>query len=319
MAMKKLLQLFCCLSVLAAVAANGNKKYKPSKLMQKYYQKRIRESELAEAELLETNKMDLQQTPQTLTVGPRGGFEPPGPLNLKIRPGTTDAAVFNQIFGSWEYDEAIRKIWEMHEGWIPTNIVDAGANCGMAAAFFAAKYPQAQIVSIEPDDGNFAAIQSQGLPPQCHVLQGGVWSKDGVGLKLVDPNAPKWALRLGEVPVGTEGSVEGYTILGALKKAGMPTDVIDIVKMDIEGGEKSVFSDPNLNQWLDKTNVLILELHGDWQPGSDAPFLAVKQRTANVFDYFKYGENEVLVRKTLLEHGGAQAVAAAQSTLVGGK
>lgn len=130
----------------------------------------------------------------------------------------------------------MKKIWfEFHPNWKPATIVDAGANCGMAAVYFAAKYPQSQIVSIEPDDGNFAAIQSQGLPANCHVVQGGVWSKDGVGLKLVDPNAPKWALRLQEVPVGTAGSVQGHTILGAMQKAGMRTDVIDVVKMDIEG------------------------------------------------------------------------------------
>ena len=76
---------------------------------------------------------------------------------------------------------------------------------------------------------------------------------------------------------------------------------IDILKMDIEGSEKEIFSDVS-TFWLKKTKLIAIELHDRLRPGSKMAFLdAMKQYTfsrilknkENIFymnDRYKVGE-----------------------------
>jgi hypothetical protein len=102
-----------------------------------------------------------------------------------IRPGTTDSAVLGQVVARMEYHFLLDLQLPP-----PETVLDAGgalwcgphgrrtlallmhacraANCGIASVLFAAFFPQAQIVSIEPASDNFAALQKNvarcGLP-----------------------------------------------------------------------------------------------------------------------------------------------------------
>ena len=73
-------------------------------------------------------------------------------------------------------------------------------------------------------------------------------------------------------------------------------DQIDILKMDIEGAEKEVFSDTS--SWIKKVNAIIIELHERMKPGCNRSFYC----GSNGFDAeWKQGENVYLSRKNFIK------------------
>src|SRR5262245_40199947 len=62
---------------------------------------------------------------------------------LRLRLGTTDVSVFDEVVVRGEYDFAA-------PGTVAT-VVDAGANIGITAAWYAARYPGCRVVAIEPE------------------------------------------------------------------------------------------------------------------------------------------------------------------------
>src|SRR5688572_14912111 len=65
------------------------------------------------------------------------------PQKTWVRKGSSDWSAFKQVFIWKEYEYPI--------GFIPSTILDAGANVGYAAQWFARKFPGASIVSLEPE------------------------------------------------------------------------------------------------------------------------------------------------------------------------
>src|SRR5690349_9066138 len=70
-----------------------------------------------------------------------------------LRDNYSDRAIFLQVFYEKQY--------EVFDAPLPSSerIIDAGANIGLASVFFANKFPQAQIIAIEPELENFALLQ----------------------------------------------------------------------------------------------------------------------------------------------------------------
>lgn len=66
---------------------------------------------------------------------------------IELRPKTSDTPVFHQIFTLREYDIEFNEKVDL--------IIDAGANIGLSSVYFANKYPNAKILSIEPEEGNY--------------------------------------------------------------------------------------------------------------------------------------------------------------------
>lgn len=71
------------------------------------------------------------------------------PIHLRLK--TSDMLTFVHVFLRGEYDVEIAKT--------PTIIVDAGANIGLMSIFYANKYPDAKIISLEPDRSNFTLLK----------------------------------------------------------------------------------------------------------------------------------------------------------------
>ncbi len=95
-------------------------------------------------------------------------------------------------------------------------------------------------------------------------------------------------LRVKEAEVG-EGMVKAITIAEILDQSG--ADRIDILKLDIEGAEKEVFS--NDTDWLEKVDLMIIELHDHDKPGCSAAVYSAISR--HDFTKFQRGENVFLV------------------------
>jgi FkbM family methyltransferase len=202
---------------------------------------------------------------------------------LFLRPGTSDFTLFRNIFVKGEYD--------INLPFTPETIIDGGGNIGFAAILFANRYPNAKIVTVEPEDSNFTVLQKNISPyKNITALKGGIWRNSSF-LNIINPNSGKWAFRIEESDKANEKSIKGFSINDIIKQAQWRN--ADLVKLDIEGSEKEVFEgDPD--SWLRSAKGLIIELH-DWlKPNCSTAVYNVVNRYK--FRKSECGENVIFVR-----------------------
>jgi FkbM family methyltransferase len=217
----------------------------------------------------------------------RGRFEGltvPGvthPFTLRDNP--YDYATFEEVL--------LQKTYDIDLPFTPKYIIDGGANIGLTACFFASKYPEAKIFSVEPDAENFSLLRSNCRAyKNIEVLQTGIW-KNNAFLGIEDSGAGNNAFTVKETTANS-GGIPAVSITGIMEKFSLPR--IDILKLDIEGSEKEVFSE-GFETWLPKTRLLIVELHDEMKAGcSGSVFNAV-----NRYDFTTYtkGENTIFMNK----------------------
>lgn len=186
-------------------------------------------------------------------------IRPPGARHtVSIRARTSDMQVFDQIFGRREVEFGLTSP--------PSLIVDAGANIGLASVYFAIRFPRARIVALEIDDGNFELLVGNvAAYPNVVPMKRGLWSHR-TSLVIENPQAEQWAFRGAERKEGhaESRSIPALGVLDLLSELGASR--IDLLKMDIEGGEREVLGE-SARSWIDKIDTLAVELHDRWVPG----------------------------------------------------
>lgn len=220
---------------------------------------------------------------------------------IVVRPGTSDEAVVRQIFSEGQLDLSPyqQHSWTksrydnmVSAGQVPL-IVDCGSNIGLSSIFFATQFPKARIIAIEPaaDNVEIANINTANWP-QIETIPAAVHDT-ATSLKIEDAGAEKWAYRMVEGHVG-EGGVAAVTINDIVARVGAST--LLLVKIDIEGGESALFRS-NL-EWLDKTGMLIIELH-DWMlPGQFSSSTFFKAIEGRRFEMIQHGEHQCFYFET---------------------
>jgi len=179
--------------------------------------------------------------------------EPPQSVILKnlnypilIRPGTLDAATIINIVMREEYG---------HFSFIkePEWMIDAGAYIGDTTAYFLSRYPRLKVIALEPNPDSFemAKRNLQQYGERAILLKKGLFSCDQVQC---------FSGRETGASISSSGfEIECTTISSLLEYYSIP--YVDILKMDIEGAEGSIFS-YNPEAWLNHIGVLIVEIHG---------------------------------------------------------
>lgn len=215
---------------------------------------------------------------------------PPGRVALRIRSlprpvvlraGTSDMAVFGQVFLERQYDGLpVRD---------PRVIVDAGANVGLASLFFLRKYPNARVIALEPDPENLPVAEENLRPyrDRCVLLPGALWS---AGTELaIKRSRDHWATQV-VADSAAEGKVTAYSLADLTRMFDLPA--IDLLKVDIEGAEAEVFGagGPAV---LDGVRCCAIELHGT--ACRDAFFAAARKHP---FRFYEQGELTVAWRTT---------------------
>ena len=154
---------------------------------------------------------------------------------------------------------------------VPSTIIDAGANVGAASLYFAHRYPQARIVAVEPEASNYQLLTVNCRDhPTITPVRGAVWNR-GAHLTISTPNAGKWAFTVEESEVPTDSSMPAFTVADLMRNHSFP--VVDLLKLDIEGAEREVFAS-GAAEWLDKVRVIAIELHDGIKLGSSEAFYA---------------------------------------------
>lgn len=171
-------------------------------------------------------------------------------------------------------------------------IIDAGANAGFASIFFLNTYPAATVIAVEPESSNFEALKRNcSCYPNFKSIHSAIW-KSNTSLKIIDQSAGKTAFRVVETSKNDPDSFPAVTFEKILADSGFSQ--IDILKIDIEGAEKEIFKE-NYKNWIDRVEVMIIELHDRIVPGCALSFYSAME-TQNFMQY-ECGKNLVYVRK----------------------
>lgn len=191
-----------------------------------------------------------------------------------------DMMTMFQIFFAHEY----RMPFEI----APKVIIDCGANIGLSAIYYANKYPQAKIIAIEPDQSNFNYLQKNTANYSNVIcLNKAIWS-ERKQIQLIDIGTGNWSLQSKEVENNMPNAIEAIGIKDLITEYNITS--IDILKVDIEGAEKQLFS-VNYSDWLSITNVIAIELH----PNIDSQIPEIFNHAIKDLPFKKYfsGENMI--------------------------
>lgn len=207
---------------------------------------------------------------------------------IYFRLNTTDASIYWQIFINNEYDLTL--------GMQPKLIVDAGANVGYSAIYFARKFPEARIVVIEPEPSNFEVLlKNTSRYSNIFPLKKALWHRSGNLTFFIPPAGRAGAQKdgfhvaVGQEPESNTFEVECITIQEILQEA--DANHLDILKIDVEGAEKEIFQ--NAEAWIEDVDVIIAEMHDRIIPGCSRAFYGATKS----FKYeFHKGENIVVSR-----------------------
>jgi len=208
-----------------------------------------------------------------------------------IRSGTSDLRVFWQVFIQQQYARTLACV---RDGDL---IVDCGANVGFTALYFLARYPNLQIIAVEPDPANVELCKKNlaAYGDRVTLVQAAVWPR-AERLSLGGQQAGnEWGISVAPSP---GGPVQSVTIPDLLERSGRNT--IDLLKVDIEGAEASVFAQDC--PWLENVKAIAIELHG--QRCADAFWSALRP-----FDYEFSEEGELTLCEKLMRKGTTSSVA----------
>jgi len=200
-----------------------------------------------------------------------------------LRNGTSDVEAFYKIFAWKEY--------QLPQDFLPNpvrSIVDLGSNIGLSIFYFASRFPEAQIIGLEPDQANYKLLQANTKSiNRLSLINGGIWNRR-CSLVIENPNDRPDSYRLCECSPETPGSLSAFSIPDLL--ADHHLREIDILKVDIEGAEVQLFSE-GYEAWLPKVHTLIIELHGEKTREELMP------KIGRFFSrHLRSGENDVFVR-----------------------
>lgn len=216
--------------------------------------------------------------------------------NFFVRPNDSDMETLRQVFIQGEYDlerfaqgARIRAVYEgcLAHGTVPL-IVDAGANAGFAARFFALSYPKARILSVEPDPENAEICRANTADlPQVTVVEAALGSTAG-NVALAREAGMSWGVRTRRAHSGP-----AVTTVQELQRR-VPDSRLLIVKIDIEAFESDVFSTGT--DWVAGTHTLIVEPH-DWMvPGEGSSQPLQRTMLGSGRELLVMGENLVWVQ-----------------------
>jgi FkbM family methyltransferase len=194
--------------------------------------------------------------------------------------------MYQQVFVSEEY--ACTSALQVE----PKSIIDAGANVGYTAVWFANRYPKAVIISVEPDEANYQLlVKNTWHLNNYRCDRSALWGETST-LSMSNQKYRDGSACAQTVSV-TPGDVQAKTIADIIKFDSLEKPIL--VKIDIEGAESSVFLDDRSDSWLPNVYAVILEVHEDSIFGN--PSMDIENAmTRHGFSYVMSGELRMYTR-----------------------
>lgn len=200
-------------------------------------------------------------------------------LKFHVRHRTGDVAILNKVFarngGRDSYTPPPEVVSAIGSTRAP-KILDVGANIGLFGIFALERWPDAQITAFEPDDDNrrvlCRTVAANALGHRWTVVGKAV--SNAVGELSFVPG-----LRA-EAHIAADDETGTITVptVDLFEQQG---DGVDLIKLDVEGGEWTILADPRLSAL--KTSAIRLEWHTMLCPAVDARAEAIRLLRAGGF------------------------------------
>jgi FkbM family methyltransferase len=180
---------------------------------------------------------------------------PIGKIRLRLRANRgADAFIQGEVF-EHEY-------YRLPLATDPATILDLGANIGLTAIYFGRHFPQATIACVEPFSGNLRLLD-QNLEMnriRARVFPAAIDVEDGSVVMALDRNDYGHRISSAEAVAGEEKlAVAAISVPTLMAKMGW--DRIGLLKADIEGHEKILFS--RQCDWLGQVDAMCIEWHDE--------------------------------------------------------
>ncbi|KAL4525663.1 hypothetical protein Ndes2526B_g09396 [Nannochloris sp. 'desiccata'] len=219
--------------------------------------------------------------------------------NVFVRPGTTDFNVFHQIF----VQQQLKYLYALFEKSPPKYILDAGANAGFSTSLFKLLWPDAIIVSVEPNPKNFETLKKNTAAfENVHPINAGLWGRKAKIGQI--GNHGEWGLVFQEVGADDKDGMQAYGVWDLARMHDIPS--FDFIKIDIEGAEGQVFAPGADISWIDKASAVSLEIHDFFHGYFNLGETEISSRIAAAFGSRPYGmttdnEHTIYARYSLLK------------------
>jgi len=200
----------------------------------------------------------LMQRVMRFIVVPGQGME----RSIRLRGGTV-----------LHYRRSRADIWALHEIWVDETyrlpvsdpcrvIVDLGANIGLASVWLARRYGGERVIAVEPMPPN-AALARKNLESnkiRSIVVEAAIGPCAGLASFDEGPGATNGRV-IGRVVSQTAGAgtVVPMVTMDAINEQLPDGEGVDLVKIDIEGGEADLFS--SNTTWLGRVRSVVAEFH----------------------------------------------------------
>ncbi len=178
----------------------------------------------------------------------------------------SDSKVFHQIFILEEY-ALILKLMTLNSVFDKQKIIiDAGANVGYTTVYFSSIFHDAKFYSIEPSQENAACFLQNinDLKNKLHIklYQKALAHKAGLNFEINRDFRDKkdWSIATLETETG---NIEGISIQEIINENKLPH--ISLLKIDIEGAERFIFTIKNDLSFLKITEILAIEIHDEFE------------------------------------------------------
>ncbi len=177
-------------------------------------------------------------------------------LDVRVRSGTPDINVALDCLHFGEFSEMTRLAGSAEV------IVDAGGYIGTSAIALAQACPGARIIVLEPSAENYAVLcQNVADWPTITAVNAALSDRDGRAV-LYDRGSGEWGFTMVAGARDTDhvdalGEIDMISIPTLMERFSVPQ--IDVLKLDIEGGEKAVLE--SADQWRDQVGLIVAELH----------------------------------------------------------
>lgn len=211
-------------------------------------------------------------------------------VSLRKRPHS-DIDTFRHVFIKQEYLPVVKLINDKNAS---LNIIDGGANIGLTSLFFLNNFKNSTVLSIEPEENNFELlkknIELNKLEGRCNLYKGGLWSDSNVHLTFGEKfrNGSDDSFCLKETAENDDLETFSIRQIAALNN----WELIDILKIDIEGAEKELFKTHETSEFLNITKYIAIEIHDEFQIRN----IIYKRLEDYGFKYFESGELTIAFR-----------------------
>lgn len=198
-------------------------------------------------------------------------------LTVFLRHGTRDVDIFREIFGvgyeanSYDPPEPVAAALDASAG---PAVLDLGGNIGLFGAYMLGRWPGATVRSFEPDPTNLPILRRviavNGLPGRWTVTPAAVANEAGELPFVSGLFAESQLLEVGDTTEREPDAAsleEGQTISVPVVDLFEQDHEVDLIKMDIEGGEWSILTDPRLPGL--RAGAIVLEWHAAGCPETD--------------------------------------------------